>query len=165
VDVSGFSASRSPSGPSQIHPTWPFAAAPAKDRFGETVPLVRTAPMGAEPSSPGYAECPVPVRSACLRLKGVGSVSSIAGHGCSNGVQNLAFASASLFFETVQIHSAVDAEKNVLVYTVFSTQLINGSPFNSISVMRVDMGSCVWTMDHPTAKRPKRTRGSITHTY
>jgi CreA protein len=29
----------------------------------------------------------------------------------------------------------VDTEKNVLVYTVVSTKLINGSPFNSISVV------------------------------
>ena len=46
----------------------------------------------------------------------------------------IAFASASLFFKTFQIHRAIDAEKNVLVYTVVSTKLINGSPFNSISV-------------------------------
>jgi CreA protein len=49
----------------------------------------------------------------------------------------VAFASASLFFKTFQIHRAVDAEKNVLVYTVVSTKLINGSPFNSISVVPV----------------------------
>jgi CreA protein len=47
----------------------------------------------------------------------------------------IAFASASFFFKTFQIHRAVDAEKNVLVYTVVSTKLINGSPFNSISVV------------------------------
>ena len=43
--------------------------------------------------------------------------------------------SASLFFKAFRIHRAVDAEKNVLVYTVVSTKLINGSPFNSISVV------------------------------
>jgi CreA protein len=47
----------------------------------------------------------------------------------------IAFASASLFFKTFQIHRSVDPEKNVLVYTVVSTKLINGSPFNSISVV------------------------------
>ena len=47
----------------------------------------------------------------------------------------IAFASASLFFKTFQIHRAIDPEKNVLVYTVVSTKLINGSPFNSISVV------------------------------
>lgn len=47
----------------------------------------------------------------------------------------IAFASASLFFKTFQIHRALDPEKQVLVYTVVSTKLINGSPFNSISVV------------------------------
>jgi len=47
----------------------------------------------------------------------------------------IAFAAASLFFKTFQIHRVIDAEKNVLVYTVVSTKLINGSPFNSISVV------------------------------
>jgi CreA protein len=41
-----------------------------------------------------------------------------------------ATASTSLFFKIFQIHRAVDPEKNVLVHTVVSTQLINGSPFN-----------------------------------
>ena len=30
---------------------------------------------------------------------------------------------------------AVDEEKQVLVYTVVSTKLINGSPFNSVSAV------------------------------
>jgi CreA protein len=47
----------------------------------------------------------------------------------------IAFSSASLFFKSFQIHRAFDAEKDVLVYTVVSTKLINGSPFNSISVV------------------------------
>jgi CreA protein len=47
----------------------------------------------------------------------------------------IAFASASLFFKTFQVRRAVDPEKKVLVYTVISTKLINGSPYNSISVV------------------------------
>ena len=50
------------------------------------------------------------------------------------------FSSASLFFKTFQIHRMYDAEKNVLIYTVVSTRLINGSPFNSISVVPVSAG-------------------------
>ncbi len=49
--------------------------------------------------------------------------------------ETIAFSSASLFFKTFQIHRALDKEKHVLVYTVVSTKLINGSPFNSISVV------------------------------
>ncbi len=47
----------------------------------------------------------------------------------------IAFASASFFFKTFQVHRAVDAEKQVLIYTVVSTKLINGSPYNSISAV------------------------------
>jgi hypothetical protein len=35
------------SGRSGIHPTQPLGSAPMNDRFGETVPLVRTGAMGA----------------------------------------------------------------------------------------------------------------------
>jgi CreA protein len=48
------------------------------------------------------------------------------------------FASASLFFKTFQISRMLDAEKHTLVYTVVSTKLINGSPFNSLSVVTPD---------------------------
>lgn len=47
----------------------------------------------------------------------------------------IGFVSASIFFKSFQIHRAFDEEKNVLVYTVVSTKMINGSPFNSISVV------------------------------
>jgi CreA protein len=51
----------------------------------------------------------------------------------------IGFASASLFFKSFQIHRAIDPQKHVLVYTVVSTRLINGSPFNSISVVPLDI--------------------------
>jgi CreA protein len=51
----------------------------------------------------------------------------------------IGFASASLFFKSFQIHRSLDSEKHVLVYTVVSTKLINGSPFNSISVVPTDV--------------------------
>ena len=50
----------------------------------------------------------------------------------------IGFASASLFFKTFQIHRSIDAEKHVLVYTVVSTKLINGSPYNSVSAVFAD---------------------------
>lgn len=49
--------------------------------------------------------------------------------------QVIRFISASLFFKSFQIHRSIDPQKHVLVYTVVSTRLINGSPFNSISVV------------------------------
>ena len=50
----------------------------------------------------------------------------------------IAWTSASLFFKTFQVHRAVDAEKHVLIYTVVSTKLINGSPYNSVSAVLAD---------------------------
>jgi CreA protein len=51
----------------------------------------------------------------------------------------IAFAQASLFFKTFQVHRSLDPEKHVLIYTVVSTKLINGSPYNSISVVPTDV--------------------------
>jgi CreA protein len=48
------------------------------------------------------------------------------------------FASASLFFKSFKIHRMIDAQKGVLVYTVVSTRLIKGSPFNSVSAVATD---------------------------
>ena len=47
----------------------------------------------------------------------------------------VAFASASLFFKTFQIHRMVDRQRRVLLYVVVSTKLIKGSPFNAISAI------------------------------
>jgi CreA protein len=51
------------------------------------------------------------------------------------------FASASLFFKSFEIHRMIDPEKGVLVYTVVSTRLINGSPYNSISAVATNPGA------------------------
>lgn len=81
----------------------------------------------------GFAEDPSRFSIAC---RAVGPIAIPSGLRKS---EVIAFTSASLFFKTFQIHRAVDAEKNVLVYTVVSTKLINGSPFNSISVVPVEV--------------------------
>jgi CreA protein len=81
----------------------------------------------------GLAEDPSRFSIAC---RAVGQISIPPGLTKS---EVIAFASASLFFKTFQIHRSVDPEKNVLVYTVVSTKLINGSPFNSISVVAAGM--------------------------
>ncbi len=77
----------------------------------------------------GLAEDPSRFSIAC---RAVGPVTIPAGLPKS---EVIAFTSASLFFKTFQVHRAVDAEKGVLVYTVVSTKLINGSPYNSISAV------------------------------
>jgi CreA protein len=80
----------------------------------------------------GFAEDPSRFSLGC---RGVGPVKVPDG---MPPKETVAFSSASLFFKTFQIHRAVDTEKHVLVYTVISTKLINGSPFNSISVVSAD---------------------------
>jgi CreA protein len=80
----------------------------------------------------GLAEDPSRFSIAC---RGTGPVTIPPGLPKS---EIIAFSSASLFFKTFQVHRAVDAEKKVLVYTVISTKLINGSPFNSISAVSAD---------------------------
>jgi CreA protein len=80
----------------------------------------------------GFAEDPSRFSIAC---RAVGPVTMPDG---MPPKEIIAFSSASLFFKTFQIHRALDPEKHVLVYTVISTKLINGSPFNSISVVPTD---------------------------
>ena len=77
----------------------------------------------------GLAEDPSRFSIAC---RAVGPVTIPEGLGKT---EIIGFASASLFFKTFQIHRSVDKEKAVLVYTVISTKIIEGSPFNSISVV------------------------------
>ncbi|WP_428484733.1 CreA family protein [Rhodopila sp.] len=77
----------------------------------------------------GFAEDPSRFSIAC---RAVGLVTMPA---AMPKTEVIAFSQASLFFKTFQIHRSLDLEKHVLVYTVVSTKLINGSPFNSISVV------------------------------
>ncbi len=81
----------------------------------------------------GFAEDPSRFSIAC---RAVGPVSLPAS---MPKTEVIGFSQASLFFKTFQIHRSLDAEKHVLVYTVVSTKLINGSPFNSISVVPTDV--------------------------
>ena len=77
----------------------------------------------------GFAEDPSRFSIAC---RAVGPISIPAGLPKSELV---GFTSASLFFKAFEIHRMVDPDKNVLIYTVVSTRLINGSPFNSVSAI------------------------------
>jgi CreA protein len=77
----------------------------------------------------GFAEDPSRFSIAC---RAVGPISIPPG---LPRRELIGFAQASIFFKSFQIHRSVDPEKNVLVYTVISTKLINGSPFNSISIV------------------------------
>ncbi len=82
----------------------------------------------------GFAEDPSRFSIAC---RAVGPISMPPG---LPKREMIGFAQASLFFKSFQIHRSYDPEKNVLIYTVISTKLINGSPFNSISVVPLNPG-------------------------
>jgi CreA protein len=45
---------------------------------------------------------------------------------------------ASILFKELRISRFFDTQKNVLVYLVWSTKLIDGSPYNSISVVPLE---------------------------
>ena len=77
----------------------------------------------------GFAEDPSRFSIACRAVGPIGLPDKMPDK------EVIAFSSASIFFKSFQIHRSLDTEKQVLVYTVVSTKLINGSPFNSISVV------------------------------
>lgn len=49
--------------------------------------------------------------------------------------------STSILFKEMRVSRMLDKEKNVLVYLVWSTKLIDGSPFNSITAIALDEGN------------------------
>lgn len=46
--------------------------------------------------------------------------------------------STSILFKEMRVSRMLDKEKNVLVYLVWSTKLIDGSPFNSITAIAIN---------------------------
>ena len=102
-------------------------------RVGNVSCYLSRAETGGIKGGLGFAEDPSRFSIAC---RAVGPVTMPPSMPRS---EIIAFAQASLFFKAFQIHRALDPEKHVLVYTVVSTKLINGSPFNSISVVPTDV--------------------------
>lgn len=102
-------------------------------RVGNVSCYLSRAETGGIKGGLGFAEDPSRFSIACRAVGPVTMPPSMP----KNEV--IAFSQASLFFKTFKIHRALDPEKHVLVYTVVSTKLINGSPFNSISVVPTDV--------------------------
>src|ERR1700735_4697791 len=98
-------------------------------RVGNVSCYLSRAETGGIKGGLGFAEDPSRFSIAC---RAVGPVTLPAS---MPKTEIIAFSQASLFFKTFQIHRSLDPEKHVLVYTVVSTKLINGSPFNSIRVV------------------------------
>jgi CreA protein len=102
-------------------------------RVGNVSCYMSRAEAGGIKGGLGFAEDPSRFSIACRAVGPVTLPPSLP------KTEIIGFSQASLFFKTFQIHRSLDPEKHVLVYTVVSTKLINGSPFNSISVVPTDV--------------------------
>jgi CreA protein len=102
-------------------------------RVGNVSCYLSRAETGGIKGGLGFAEDPSRFSIACRAVGPVTLPPSMP------KTEIIGFSQASLFFKTFQIHRSLDPEKHVLVYTVVSTKLINGSPFNSISVVPTDV--------------------------
>jgi CreA protein len=92
------------------------------------------AKTGGIKGSLGIAEDPSRFSIAC---RGVGPVKIIGNIDKSTKGEVVFSQSTSILFKEMNITRFYDSEKNVLVYLVTSTKLINGSPYNSVSVVPV----------------------------
>ena len=102
-------------------------------RVGNVSCYMSRAETGGIKGGLGFAEDPSRFSIACRAVGPVTMPASLP------KTEVIGFSQASLFFKTFQIHRSLDTEKHVLIYTVVSTKLINGSPFNSISVVPTDV--------------------------
>jgi CreA protein len=46
-------------------------------------------------------------------------------------------ASTSFFFKETRVHRFIDEQRNALVYLVWSTKLVDGSPYNAVAVVPI----------------------------
>ena len=81
----------------------------------------------------GLAEDPSKFSIAC---RAVGPVKVI-GNVPTNFVEIFS-ESTSILFKEIRVSRMLDTDKNVLVYLVWSTKLIDGSPFNSVTAVPID---------------------------
>lgn len=78
----------------------------------------------------GFSEDPSRFSIAC---RAVGQVNIVSDIPINN--EEVFSRNSSPFFKQMHVNRVLDKEKNVLVYLVTSDKLIDGSPFNSISVV------------------------------
>lgn len=93
---------------------------------------VSRAVTGGAMASIGLGEDPSRFSIACRAIGPVKIVGEIDRSQSGEVVFN---ENTSPFFKEMRISRFYDAKKNVIVYLVWSTKLIDGSPFNSISVV------------------------------
>lgn len=91
---------------------------------------VSYAKTGGLMGSIGFAEDPSRFSIACRAVGQTKILSEI-----PDNNEEVFDRAASIFFKSMHVTRVLDKEKNVLVYLVTSDKLIDGSPFNSISVV------------------------------
>ena len=80
----------------------------------------------------GLAEDPSRFSIACRATGPIEIVSSV-----GDEFEEVFTRSTSILFKEMRVSRMLDTEKNVLVYLVWSTKLIDGSPFNSVTAIPV----------------------------
>ncbi len=82
----------------------------------------------------GLAEDPARFGLACAAT---GPVEVTAGVRRGERGEQVYEASTSLFFKETRVHRFVDEQRNALVYLVWSTKLVDGSPYNAVAVVPI----------------------------
>jgi CreA protein len=95
---------------------------------------VSYAKTGGVSGSLGIAEDPSRFSVAC---RATGPVKIVGNIDKSDDGEKVFSRSTSVLFKNMDVTRFYDAEKNVLIYLVTSTKLVNGSPFNSVSAIPV----------------------------
>lgn len=87
----------------------------------------------------GFREDPSRFSVAC-RATGAGPVCPSRKVATDRRGEEIWERSASLIFKEFRMTRFVDTKRNVAVYLLWSTRLIDGSPFNSVSAVPLDRG-------------------------
>ncbi|MET0428385.1 MAG: CreA family protein [Microvirga sp.] len=93
---------------------------------------VSRAETGGISGAIGFAEDPSRFSIAC---RAVGPLRMIGKIDESDDGETVFTERTSIIFKSMQVTRFLDKQKNVLVYLVTSTKIVEGSPFNSISVV------------------------------
>jgi CreA protein len=81
----------------------------------------------------GFAEDPSRFSIACRATGEVSIVGNV-----PETMTEIFNRSTSILFKEMRVSRMIDTEKNVLVYLVWSTKLIDGSPFNAITAIPIE---------------------------
>lgn len=82
----------------------------------------------------GVAEDPARFALACAAT---GPVEVLPGARRGDRGDQVFESSTSLFFKETRVHRFLDEERNAVVYLAWSTRLVDGSPFNAVSVVPI----------------------------